>query len=145
MRFGLMIPGQKTEWGFEAGGLLGLYRVLRKGRGPSYEVGLDVTIARDEDGLYDSYLFFGRFDALFELTRREARWRGYLHCGLGMMMEIAVDLSSGCVYGNSAGALDLGAGAAFLDGLFDLRATYCGLLDSQNAKGLTLLVLGVAV
>ena len=143
LRFGYMVPGEKTEWDFRPGGVLGVYGLLRKGR-VGYELGLDFSITRDEDELYDSYLFCGRFDALFDLTDPEARWRGYLHCGLGMMMEIAVEIESVGVYGNSAGALNFGAGAALLDELFDLRATYCVLLDSHNAKGMTLLVVGVS-
>lgn len=143
LRFGYMMPGERAEWDFQPSGVLGVYGLLREDR-VTYELGLDVAITRDEDELYDSYLFSGRFDALFELTRREARWRGYLHCGLGMMLELAVELGSGYIYGNAAGALDFGAGAAFLDGLLDVRATYCVLLDSHNAEGLTLLMLGVS-
>ena len=138
------MPGGSKEWDFQPSGLLGLYRLLRTRRRVSYELGLDFTIAREKEGQFVSYLLAGRFDALFELTRREARYPAYVHCGLGMMTEVLVDPIWYDFYGGTVGALHFGAGATFLDQLFDVRVTYGLLFGGQGTTGLTLLVLGVS-
>jgi len=109
---------------------------------PAWEIALGMVKA-EKIGLLESRPITGEINVLFPL-RGNPSARGYLVAGSGVLFEIVGDEMLGRTYYNYSGVVNLGGGATFAGGRYDLRLTYGRLLGSRGATGQAALTFGYA-